>query len=314
MDILKGKVAVITGGSRGLGYSIAQAYAQDGAQVVIGSRSATSVEKALSGIRTAGGEASGIACDTGDRKQVEALAEHAIEKYGHLDIWMNNAGLSCPIGPTVHIPPQTIDALTQTNVVGVYNGSLVAMHHFLKQGKGKLINLLGRGYKSATPMFNPYGASKAWVHFFTISLAKEYRDSGVSVFLFHPGLVKSDMMGHLTFVEGYVDQNMKVFKVIARMFALEPEISANKAVWLASTATDGKTGLFVNLLNMGVMLKGAGREGMRALLRRPAPPLNVQITTVPAAFEETAVKDIANHEASQFKPGSLHAEDDPTSG
>ncbi len=138
MDILKGKVAVITGGSRGLGYSIAQAYAQEGARVVIGSRSAASVEKAVSEIRSAGGEASGIACDMGDRKQVTALAEHAIDTYGQMDIWMNNAGLSCPIGPTVHIPPETVDALTQTNVIGVYNGSLVAMHHFLNQGKGKL--------------------------------------------------------------------------------------------------------------------------------------------------------------------------------
>jgi len=313
MDILKGKVAVITGGSRGLGYSIAQAYAQEGAQVVIGSRSAASVEKAVSEIRAAGGEVSGIACDTGDRKQVTALAEHAIEKFGQLDIWMNNAGLSCPIGPTVHIPPETIDALTQTNVMGVYNGSLVAMHHFVKQGKGKLINLLGRGYKSATPMFNPYGASKAWVNFFTRSLAKEYRDSGVGVYLFHPGLVKSDMMGHLTFVEGYVDQNMKVFQVIARMFALDPEVSATKAVWLASQATDGKTGLLINLLNMKIMLKGAAREGIRALLRRPAPPLNIQITTVPQAFQ-LVEKDSAINEALQFKPGLLHADDDPTPG
>jgi len=313
MDILNGKVAVITGGSRGLGYSIAQAYAKEGAQVVIGSRSAASVEKAVAAIRAAGGDASGVACDMGDRGQVEALAEHAIQKYGHLDIWMNNAGLSCPIGPTVHIPPETIDVLTQTNVIGVYNGSFVAMHHFLKQGSGKLINVLGRGYKSATPMFNPYGASKAWVNFFTRSLAKEYRDSGIGVFLFHPGLVKSDMMGHLTFVEGYVDQNMKVFQVIAPMFALEPEVSANKAVWLASAATDGKTGLSVNLLNMGVMLRGAAREGLRALLRRPAPPLNIQVSTVPSAVQ-LAEKDDPNHDASQFKPGPLHAKDDLTPG
>ncbi len=147
-------------------------------------------------------------------------------------------------------------------------------------------------------MFNPYGASKAWVHYFTISLAKEYSKSGVSVFLFHPGLVKSDMMGHLTFVEGYMDQNMKVFQVIARMFALEPEVSANKAVWLASPTTDGKTGLFVNLLNLKVMLSGAAREGMRSLMRRPAPPLDIEISTVPPAIILAGEKDAVNHEAS----------------
>lgn len=281
---LQGKTAVITGGSRGLGYSIAQAFAREGAAVVIGSRSSASVEKAVDLINMNGGRAGGLACDVGKLEQVKALAQFAMDHYGGLDVWINNAGLSCPIGPTVHIPPEMVDPLIETNIRGVYYGSYVALHHFLRKGKGKLINVLGRGYKSATPRFNPYGAAKSWVYSFTKSLVKEYQDTGVEILLFHPGLVKSDMMGHLTFVQGHVDQNMKVFQVIAPMFSLDPEVSANKAVWLASSETDGKSGLMVNLLNPKIMIKGAIREGFRRLIRKPTPLMDIQISEVPSAF------------------------------
>lgn len=285
MDQLKGKIAVITGGSRGLGYSIAQAYAREGAAVVIGSRSSSSVDRAKEMIGKEGGQIGGLPCDVSQLDQVKALAQYAVDEFGGLDIWVNNAGLSCPIGPTVHIPPEMVDPLIETNIRGVYYGSYVALHHFLPRGKGKLINVLGRGYKSATPRFNPYGAAKSWVYSFTKSLVKEYEDSGVDIMLFHPGLVKSDMMGHLTFVEGHVDQNMKVFQVIAPMFSLDPEVSANKAVWMASSYTDGKSGLMVNLLSPKIMLKGAFREGFRRLIRKPTPLMDIQITEVPAAIK-----------------------------
>lgn len=290
MEQLRGKTTVITGGSRGLGYSIAQAYAREGAGVVIGSRSSSSVEKAVEAIKKEGGRVAGLPCDVGQLGQVQALAQYAVDEFGGLDVWVNNAGLSCPIGPTVHIPIEMVDPLIETNIRGVYYGSYVAMHHFLPSGKGKLINVLGRGYKSATPRFNPYGAAKSWVYYFTKSLVKEYEGTGVEILLFHPGLVKSDMMGHLTFVEGHVDQNMKVFQVIARMFSLDPEVSAEKAVWMASSHTDGKSGLMANLLSPKIMLKGAVREGYRRLIRKPTPLMDIEITEVPAAISLSAEK------------------------
>jgi glucose 1-dehydrogenase len=291
MDELKGKVSVITGGSRGLGFSIAQAYAREGAAVAIGSRSSSSVERAVEAIKKEGGRVGGLPCDVGQFEQVQALAQYAVDEFGGLDVWVNNAGLSCPIGPTVHIPVDMVDPLIETNIRGVYYGSYVAMHHFLPRGKGKLINVLGRGYKSATPRFNPYGAAKSWVYYFTKGLVKEYEGTGVEILLYHPGLVKSDMMGHLTFVEGHVDQNMKVFQVIAPMFSLDPEVSASKAVWMASAQTDGKSGLMVNLLSPKIMLKGAFREGFRRLIKKPTPLMDIQITEVPAAISYPAKGD-----------------------
>jgi len=107
MNALDGKVAVITGGSRGLGLAIARAYAQEGAAVVIGSRSSASIEQATATIRTQGRQAGGLSCDVANFEQVQALAQYAIQQFGQLDIWVNNAGIGAPIGPPSIFHPGT---------------------------------------------------------------------------------------------------------------------------------------------------------------------------------------------------------------
>ena len=96
MNLLEGKVAVITGGTRGLGLGIAQACAREGARVVVSSRSADSVSPAVAQLRASGAQANGRTCDVGSLPGVEALARHALEAFGRFDIWVNNAGLSAP--------------------------------------------------------------------------------------------------------------------------------------------------------------------------------------------------------------------------
>jgi NAD(P)-dependent dehydrogenase (short-subunit alcohol dehydrogenase family) len=283
MMVLNEKVAVITGSSRGLGFVIAQAYAQEGAAVVIASRSAASVEKAVASIQSQGGNVSGIACDVADLDQVRTLAEHAIAKFGTLDIWINNAGLSCPYGPTILIPPDRVTELMHTNIFGVYNGSLVAMQHFVLQKSGKLINLLGRGSKRSVPMQNAYSSSKAWVRHFTLALAEENSGSGVGVYLFNPGLVQTDMMQNLDFVQGY-ESNLNIFKTVAKLWSTSPEIPARKAVWLASSATDSRTGLEINLIGPKAIIEGITREAFRLLFKRPAAPLNLEASVVEPAL------------------------------
>ena len=181
MPLLNGKTAVITGSTRGFGLSMAQEFARQGAAVVVSSRSAEAVEQAVAGLRAGGVRASGLACDVSDLAQVQALAEHAIMTFGALDVWVNNAGLSAPYGPTIHVFPERFTQVTQTNVLGTYHGSLVAMRHFLEGGGGKLINILGRGERGPQPMQNAYASSKAWIKSFTLALAEEYKDSGVGV-------------------------------------------------------------------------------------------------------------------------------------
>lgn len=287
MSVLVGKVAVITGSSRGLGFAIAQAYAREGAGVVVASRSANSVEEAVEVIQSEGGTASGLACDVTELNQTRKLVNFATEQFGALDIWVNNAGLSSPYGPTILVPPERVTNLINTNILGVYHGTLVAMHHFVPQGKGKLINLIGRGARHPIAMQNAYASSKAWVRNFTLALAKENKTSGVGVYLFNPGLVDTDMMRHLHFVKGY-ENNVNTFRKIARLWSNSPEVPAKKAVWLASSATDGRTGLEVNLIGPRSLIAGVVREALRLLLGRSDSLSNIEVSTIEPVLERVS--------------------------
>jgi len=163
VGILTKKVAVITGGTRGLGLAIAQAYAREGAAVVIASRSIRSVDQAVHLLQQQGAHVDGMACDVSDQAQVQALADRAVNTFGHFDIWVNNAGLGAPFGPSADVPSDRFEAVLKTNIWGNYYGSMAAMHHFVPRGSGKLINLLGRGDSTPVPMQNAYASSKAWL-------------------------------------------------------------------------------------------------------------------------------------------------------
>lgn len=284
MGLLQDKVMVITGSSRGLGLAIARAAAIEGASVVVSSRSADAVDAAVAGLRSAGYEVSGFPCDVSDLAQVEALADFATRAYGRFDVWVNNAGYAPPYGPTMHLAPSAFMRAVQTNILGTYHGSLVALRAFLPGGRGKLINILGRGADGRpAPLQNGYAASKAWERSFTLGLAREYRDTGVGIFGFNPGMMRTDFLTDLQAVSGY-EGRLKVMPTVIRMWASEPEGPARRVVWLASNATDGKTGLMLDYMGPAQMLGGMLREGLRRLLRRPATPVDVKVAMIPAAL------------------------------
>lgn len=280
--ILKDKVAVITGSSRGLGYAIAEAYAREGASVVIASRSLHSVDEAIKKIKTGGAQVTGMACDVAEIQQVEALAELAIRTFGRIDIWVNNAGLSAPYGPTAHIQSKEFLSVINTNITGTYNGSAVAMRHFLAQKSGKLLNLLGRGDKGAIALQNAYSSSKVWVRNFTKALAEEYKGSGVDIFGFNPGLVRTEMLSNVHAVSGYEAQ-LNPLRFVAMLWGNDVDVPSQKALWLASSATDGKSGLMVNVLTTQLMLSRIIALPFRKLFNNPAKLLDLNITSVESA-------------------------------
>ncbi len=279
MAELDGKVAVVTGGSRGLGLAIAQAYVAAGAAVVVGSRSQAAVEKAAVELAAGGARAAGFAVDVSRHEQVEALAEQAVRNFGRIDVWVNNAGTAGPYGPTMEMAPAAFEQVVQTNILGTYYGSHAAMRRFLAQGSGKLINLLGRGWKEPVPWQNAYSASKAWVKSFTLALAEETKSSGVGIFAFNPGMVLTELLTDVEVIAGS-EERLARFPTIVRMWAKPPQVPAAKAVWLASGATDGKTGEIVNIFSPLTMMEGALREGARTLFKRPQPAVDVHITPI----------------------------------
>ncbi|HVU11248.1 MAG TPA: SDR family oxidoreductase [Phototrophicaceae bacterium] len=268
MGSLVGKVAVITGSSRGLGYAIAETYAREGAAVVLSARGASTLDEAVKALAAKGYRVSGFTCDVGSLDQVRALADHAVKTFGRLDIWVNNAGVAGVFGPTVSIPVDRFERVVQTNILGTYYGSITALGYFLPQRSGKLINLQGRGDDRAVPFQNAYGPSKTWIRSFTKALAQEYADSGVGIYAFNPGLVDTDMLRQIDSIPGY-EGRLKRFSTVIQMWANDPDVPAERALWLASSATDGKTGLEVQVLNRGVVFRGIGRLIASKLTRQP---------------------------------------------
>jgi NAD(P)-dependent dehydrogenase (short-subunit alcohol dehydrogenase family) len=277
---LQRRVAVITGGTRGLGLAIAQAYAAEGAAVVIGGRSTQAVDAAVARLVSGGAQVSGVRCDVAEAEQVHTLAALALQKHGRFDIWVNNAGVTAPFGPTFAASPDEFERVVRTNILGLYHGTRAALEHFLPRKAGKLINILGRGARSPAPQQNAYGASKAWARSFTEALAREYAATGVGIFALAPGMMRTDMLLRPTAIAGYDEPLRGAYQTVLRMWSQTPEIAARKAVWLASSATDGKTGLTAQVMGPAAMLGGSLREFARRLTGR-VEILDVQVVSVP---------------------------------
>jgi glucose 1-dehydrogenase len=285
MNSLEGKVAVITGASRGLGRAIAEAYSAAGGRLVLAARSKESLEALAVSLREMGREVQAFACDVSDPAQIEALAAFAIQTYGHFDIWVNNAGIGGPFGPTLDIAPSDFLSVLQTNMFGAYHGSIIAMRHFLPRKSGKLINVLGAGDRGPVANQNPYASSKMWIRVFTLALAKEYKDSGVGVFAFQPGLMDTDLLTEVTTFAGHEQRLVKFMPFLIRAGGKPPQVPARKAVWLASSATDGKTGLYVPVGSRFSVLFGFLREGLRQLFHLPVRKIEIHVKLIPSSFK-----------------------------
>jgi glucose 1-dehydrogenase len=285
MNTLEGKVAIITGASRGLGKAIAQLFAHEGEKVVLSSRTKRDIEQNAENLRTEGLEASAFVCDVSDPKQVEDLARFAIQKFGGFDIWINNAGTAGPYGATLDLSPDQFLSVLRTNMFGSYFGSVTAMRHFLPRKSGKLINMLGAGSKKPVPYQNAYGSTKAWLRIFTLALATEYKGSGVGVYALQPGLMDTNLLTDIITFEKHEKRLRSFMPFLIRAAGKKPEIAARKALWLASSATDGKTGLEISVSLQFSFLFGFLREGLRRLFRFPARPVEMNVNIIPSAFK-----------------------------
>lgn len=285
MKTIEGKVAVITGASRGLGKAIARLFASEGAKVVLSGRTTKDIEQNAADLRAEGLEASAFACDVADLNQVEGLARFAIQKYGGFDIWVNNAGAAGPYGSTLDLSTDQFLSVLRTNMFGEYYGSVTAMRHFLPAKSGKLINILGAGSKKPAPNQNAYGSTKAWIRVFTLALAKEYKHYGVGVYALQPGLMDTDLLTDIITFEDHEKRLRGFMPFLIRAAGKKPDVAARKVLWLASSATDGKTGLDVSVSSQFTFLFGFLREGLRSVLGRPARPVELTVRVIPSAFE-----------------------------
>lgn len=184
---------VITGSTKGIGFGLAREFATRGWNVVISGRSLETVGTALERLHSGSGTIIGQPCEVGEREQIQALWDVAAEKFGSVDIWINNAGLARTIWPIVETPPEQIDAMLNTNMPGTINGSITAARGMTTQGHGKIFNMLGGGSDGEYfPGIAIYGTTKRGLDYFSTSLAKELKDTGVLVGRIRPGMVVTE--------------------------------------------------------------------------------------------------------------------------
>ncbi|GAB3336398.1 SDR family oxidoreductase [Larkinella ripae] len=236
---LNGKVALITGASKGIGESIARLFARFGARVVISSRRQSSLDTVATDIRKAGGIATGIAAHIGDTDQLRHLVDRTLELYGGIDILVNNAATNPVFGPALHCDPAAYDKIMQVNIKAPFELSKL-VHPIMKaRGGGSIIMMSSIAGETPDPGLGIYSVSKSGLNMLTKVLAKEWGADGIRVNAICPGLIKTKFSQALWQDDAILDHFTKRLP-IPRMGTAD-EISP-LALFLASDASAYCTG------------------------------------------------------------------------
>ncbi len=191
---LENKVAVVTGGSRGIGRAIALKFAENGAAVVINYNSSPgAAEDAVKKITEAGGKAAAFKADVSDFKQAESLIKFAIETFGDLGILVNNAGITRD-QLIMMMPEADWDAVINTNLKSAFNCSKAAVKHMMRKRTGRIINIASVAGQMGNPGQTNYSASKGGQIAFTKALAREVAARNVTVNAIAPGFVDTEIL------------------------------------------------------------------------------------------------------------------------
>jgi NAD(P)-dependent dehydrogenase (short-subunit alcohol dehydrogenase family) len=237
---LEGKVAIITGASRGIGEAIALAYAQSGAKVVLASRKIEGVEAVAAAVRAAGGEALAVACHTGKTEQIRALLDAAIGAFGKVDILVNNAATNPHFGPMLTADDGAFAKTFEVNLKGYFDAArLVAEHLMSRKAPGSIVSVSSVAALGGAPLQGVYGMTKAAVISMTRTLAYELGSHNIRVNAIAPGLVRT------RFASALIDNPDIASRVISRTplgRVASPDEIAGGAVFLASDAASFVTG------------------------------------------------------------------------
>jgi NAD(P)-dependent dehydrogenase (short-subunit alcohol dehydrogenase family) len=250
---LKEKVAIITGGGKGIGRAISSAFASEGASVVMAARTRSRLEEAAEEIRAQGGTARAIQTDITDEKQIERMVAETIQAYGRIDILVNNSGIA---GPTARVVDLDLDEWNEVLAIDLTGGMLCAKHvlkHMIPQKSGVIINIVSEGGRSGDgrsgyPMRSPYCCSKAGLIALTETLSVEVGEYNIRVNAISPAAVRGERI--INVVKGRSEATGLPFEeVMGKLVenyslkrpAEESEIAA-AAVFLASDESSAITG------------------------------------------------------------------------
>ncbi|MBK6791184.1 MAG: 3-oxoacyl-[acyl-carrier-protein] reductase [Anaerolineales bacterium] len=195
---LENKVAIVTGGSRGIGRAIAFEFAERGAAVVVNyNKSPESAEEVVKKIQETGGKAAAFQADVSDFKQAEALIKFAVDTFGDLSILVNNAGITRD-QLIMMMPESDWDAVINTNLKSTFNCSKAAVKHMMRKRTGRIINMASVAGQMGNPGQTNYSASKGGQIAFTKALAREVAARNITVNAIAPGFVDTEILDAMT--------------------------------------------------------------------------------------------------------------------
>lgn len=239
---LQGKVAVVTGASRGIGEAIAKALAAEGAKLVLASRKQEGLDAAAAAIKEAGGEALPIACHTGKPELIDALFAQVQDAYGRVDILVNNAATNPYFGPAIDISESLYDKTFEVNTKGYFLMAQRAARIMVDQGGGSIVNIASTAGLSPSPMQGVYAMTKAAVIMMTKVFAKELAGAGVRCNAVCPGLTETK------FAKVLID-TPEIYDIFVKSTPMarhaQPSEIVGAALYLASDAASYTTGAVI---------------------------------------------------------------------
>ena len=244
---LEGKVAIVTGGSRGIGRAIALAFAEAGADLVVSSRNRRppELEKVAEEVRALGRKALAVPAHVGKREDVENLVQKSIREFGRIDILVNNAGANPVLSSMVDLEDEAFEKVLEVNLKGAFLMSKAVGKQMIKQGGGRIINMSSiSGLRARADGTGAYCISKAAMNMMTQVMARELAPQNILVNAIAPGSIKTEFSR-----VNWTDPDrraQRIREVELRRFG-EPEEVAGIALYLASAAGSFVTGEIIRV-------------------------------------------------------------------
>ena len=239
-DMLKGKVALVTGGSSGIGRASALAFAREGAQVVVADVVVEGGEETVGLIKQAGGEALFVKADVSQAAEVEAMVNKAVETYGRLDCAFNNAGTEGAIAQTDEYTEENWERVIAINLKGVWLCMKHEIPQMLTHGSGAIVNTASALGLVGITKQPAYVASKHGVVGLTKTAALEYAKLGIRVNALCPGAINTPMLDRALSTQPQLAESVTSMEPVGRLG--KPEEIAEAVVWLCSDAASFVTG------------------------------------------------------------------------
>ena len=240
MNDFQNKVAIVMGGTSGIGRAAAVAYAREGAKVVVAGRRAAEGEETVRLLRAQGGEGFFVTTDVSMAVQVKELVERTLQKFGRLDFAFNNAGIEQVPNPFLEQDEETFDRVVDINAKGVWLSMKYEIPAMLKTGGGSIVNTASVFGVIGIPGNEIYIASKHAVIGLTKSAAVEFGKQGIRVNAILPGVVDTDMYKRFAGDKPEFRAQMSAMHPIGRIG--QPEDMAEAAIWLSSSKSSFVTG------------------------------------------------------------------------